>query len=182
LQVTLKLFASLTDYLPAGSLNNRVYLEAGEYDSVADIIELRQPIVEAAEADARADVALYEAEAAATEEPGRRAALLVEVARLAETAPAVADGERAGDEAELAAARRADAMGGRKPRRGHHRSVGARGCRALRARGPHDPVAEWAVETDTAVTANAVYSATEGQSMELLVHRTAALARKRQQW
>jgi sulfur carrier protein ThiS len=39
LRVTLKLFASLTDYLPAGSLNNRVDLDVGESDSVADIIE-----------------------------------------------------------------------------------------------------------------------------------------------
>ena len=39
MRVTLKLFASLADYLPAGSLNNRVEFEAGENDSVADIIE-----------------------------------------------------------------------------------------------------------------------------------------------
>ena len=39
MRVTLKLFASLADYLPAGSMNNRVEFEAGEYDSVADVIE-----------------------------------------------------------------------------------------------------------------------------------------------
>jgi len=87
-----------------------------------DIIELRQPIVEAAETDARADIALYEAEAAATDDPARRAALLVEVARLAEIAPeASASGEggqdrasedrasedRAGEDRALEAARRA---------------------------------------------------------------------------
>ena len=39
MRVTLKLFASLADFLPAGSLSNRVEFEAGEDDSVADIIE-----------------------------------------------------------------------------------------------------------------------------------------------
>ena len=39
MRITLKLFASLADYLPAGSLNNKVEFEAGENDSVAEIIE-----------------------------------------------------------------------------------------------------------------------------------------------
>src|SRR5262245_6301566 len=51
---------------------------------LADLMEVRQPIVEAAEADARADRTLFESEAAAAVEPSRRAALLVEVARLVE--------------------------------------------------------------------------------------------------
>jgi sulfur carrier protein ThiS len=38
MQVTLKLFASLSDYLPPGCLDNRVDLEAGEAESVADIL------------------------------------------------------------------------------------------------------------------------------------------------
>ena len=59
---------------------------------IPDIIELRQPITEAAEADVEADRALYEVEAAATQDPARRAALLLEVARL----QAGAMGETAG--------------------------------------------------------------------------------------
>jgi len=39
LRITLKLFASLADYLPAGSLNNRVEFEVGENESVTEIIE-----------------------------------------------------------------------------------------------------------------------------------------------
>lgn len=39
MQITLKLFASLSDYLPPGSLDNRVDLEAGESESVADILK-----------------------------------------------------------------------------------------------------------------------------------------------
>ena len=39
MQVTLKLFASLSDYLPPGSLDNRVELEAGAGESVADILQ-----------------------------------------------------------------------------------------------------------------------------------------------
>jgi molybdopterin converting factor small subunit len=39
MQVTLKLFANLSDYLPPGSRENRIELEAGEQDSVTDIIE-----------------------------------------------------------------------------------------------------------------------------------------------
>jgi len=39
LRATLKLFASLADYLPAGSLNNRVEFDAGDSDSVEEIIE-----------------------------------------------------------------------------------------------------------------------------------------------
>jgi len=64
---------------------------------LADLLEVRQPIVEAAEADPRVDRALFESEAAAAVEPSRRAALLLEVARLVE---AEGDGEGA-----LAAAR-----------------------------------------------------------------------------
>ena len=66
---------------------------------LGDIVEVRQPIVEAAETDARADRVELESEAAAATEPARRAALLLEVARLVETE---GDGERA-----LAAAREA---------------------------------------------------------------------------
>lgn len=40
--VTLKLFASLSDYLPAGSKDNLVNLEAEEAASVADIIRRYQ--------------------------------------------------------------------------------------------------------------------------------------------
>lgn len=40
--VTLKLFASLSDYLPAGSQDNQVRLEAEEDASVADIIRRYQ--------------------------------------------------------------------------------------------------------------------------------------------
>jgi cellulose synthase operon protein C len=58
------------------------------------------PFEEAAAEDARADAALFEAEAAAAPEAGRRASLLLEVARLAATA--LADGDAA-----LAAARAA---------------------------------------------------------------------------
>ena len=64
---------------------------------LADLLEVRQPIVEAAEADPRVDRTLFESEAAAAVEPPRRAALLLEVARLVE---AEGDGEGA-----LAAAR-----------------------------------------------------------------------------
>jgi Tfp pilus assembly protein PilF len=56
---------------------NRAELEG----MIPDAIEVRQPIVEASESDPRADLALYEAEAAAAE-GGRRAALLLEIARL----------------------------------------------------------------------------------------------------
>ena len=59
---------------------------------LGDIVEVRQPIAEAAETDARADRAELEGEAAAADEPARRAALLIEVARLVE---AEGDGERA---------------------------------------------------------------------------------------
>jgi tetratricopeptide (TPR) repeat protein len=50
-------------------------------DLVPDPIEVRPPIVEAAESDPRADLTLYELEAAAAD-GGRRAALLLEAARL----------------------------------------------------------------------------------------------------
>lgn len=36
--VTLKLFASLSDYLPAGSKDNQAALEAGDDETVAEII------------------------------------------------------------------------------------------------------------------------------------------------
>ncbi len=39
MQITLKLYASLADYLPPGSSNNRAEVEVGENDSVADIVE-----------------------------------------------------------------------------------------------------------------------------------------------
>src|SRR3954451_19519303 len=64
---------------------------------LGDLVEVRQPIAEAAETDGRADRVELEREADAASEPARRAALLVEVARLVE---AEGDGERA-----LAAAR-----------------------------------------------------------------------------
>jgi tetratricopeptide (TPR) repeat protein len=51
---------------------------------LADLLEVRQPIVEAAETDARVDRTLFESEAAAAVEPSRRAALLLEVGRLVE--------------------------------------------------------------------------------------------------
>ncbi len=40
--VTLKLFASLSDYLPAGSQDNQVNLEAEEAATVADILRRYQ--------------------------------------------------------------------------------------------------------------------------------------------
>jgi tetratricopeptide (TPR) repeat protein len=70
----------------------------GEVD-LGEFVEVRQPIVEAAEIDARADRTLFENEAAAAAEPAHRAALLLEVGRLAE---AEGDPERV-----LAAARAA---------------------------------------------------------------------------
>ena len=39
MRITLKLFANLTDFLPAGSLDNHAEVEAGENDTVSDIIE-----------------------------------------------------------------------------------------------------------------------------------------------
>src|SRR6188768_1734530 len=57
-------------------------------DIVAEIVEVRQPMAEAAEEDARADRRLYEAEADAAAEPARRAVLLLEAARLADGPPA----------------------------------------------------------------------------------------------
>src|SRR5215468_7126039 len=66
---------------------------------LGDLVEVRQPIVEAAETDARADRELFESEAAAADEAPRRAALHLEAARLLE-----AEGDRAGA---LAAARAA---------------------------------------------------------------------------
>jgi len=62
----------------------------GDFE-LGDLVEVRQPIVEAAETDVRADRALFESEAAAADEPARRAALLLEVARLVE-----AEGDRDG--------------------------------------------------------------------------------------
>ncbi len=62
-----------------------------------DLLEARQPMVEAAEEDPRADRTSFESEAAAANEPRRRAALLLEVAHFLEVE---GDGERA-----LAAAR-----------------------------------------------------------------------------
>lgn len=58
---------------------------------LGDLVEVRQPIVEAAETDAHADRALFEREAEAAVEPVRRAGLLLEVARLVE-----AEGDRDG--------------------------------------------------------------------------------------
>src|SRR6478609_3827419 len=57
-------------------------------DIVADIVEVRQPMAEAAEEDTRADRQLYEAEAEAAPEPARRAVLLLEAARLVDGPPA----------------------------------------------------------------------------------------------
>lgn len=42
MQITLKLFASLSDYLPPGSRDNRVDLETGEGDTVAAVIQRYQ--------------------------------------------------------------------------------------------------------------------------------------------
>src|SRR5688572_21837826 len=56
-------------------------------DIVADIVEVRQPMAEAAEEDAHGDRQLYEAEADAAE-PSRRAVLLLEAARLVDGPPA----------------------------------------------------------------------------------------------
>lgn len=39
MQITLKLFANLADYLPPGSRDNRVDLEADAAESVADILK-----------------------------------------------------------------------------------------------------------------------------------------------
>src|SRR4051812_33211311 len=55
----------------------------GEVD-LTDMVEVRQPIAEAAETDARADRTLFETEASAATDGARRAALLLEVARLVE--------------------------------------------------------------------------------------------------
>ena len=57
--------------------------DEGEVD-FADIVEVRQPIVEAAEIDLHAERTLIEHEAAAATEASGRAALLLEVARLRE--------------------------------------------------------------------------------------------------
>ena len=73
----------------------------GEFD-LADIVEVRQPIVEAAETNAGADRTLFESEAAAATEPSRRAGLLLEVARLVE-AEGDADGALAAARAAFAA-------------------------------------------------------------------------------
>src|SRR5262245_14961859 len=51
---------------------------------LADIVEVRQPIAEAAEIDPHADRTLIEREAAAATDASRRAALLLELARLVE--------------------------------------------------------------------------------------------------
>ncbi|HMF39751.1 MAG TPA: hypothetical protein VKQ32_03595, partial [Polyangia bacterium] len=66
---------------------------------LGDLVEVRQPIAEAAESDAHADRTLFESEAAAADQAPRRAGLLLEVSRLLE-----AEGEREGA---LAAARTA---------------------------------------------------------------------------
>ncbi len=42
MRITLKLFASLADYLPAGSRDNRLELDAGENETVADILKRYQ--------------------------------------------------------------------------------------------------------------------------------------------
>src|SRR4051812_24739020 len=73
----------------------------GEVD-LTDMVEVRQPIAEAAETDAHADRALFESEAAAAAEPSRRAALLLEVARLVE-ADGDLDGARAASREAFAA-------------------------------------------------------------------------------
>jgi tetratricopeptide (TPR) repeat protein len=66
---------------------------------LGDIVEVRQPIMEAAETDTQADRKLFESEAEAATEPSRRAVLLLEIARLVE-----AEGNREGT---LAATRQA---------------------------------------------------------------------------
>ncbi len=76
----------------------------GEGDvDLTDMVEVRQPIAEAAETDARVDRALFESEAAAATDPSRRAALLLEVARLVE-AEGDLDGARAAAREAFAAA------------------------------------------------------------------------------
>lgn len=45
MRVTLKLFANLSDYLPPGSRDNRIDLEAAEHESVAEILK-RYPLPE----------------------------------------------------------------------------------------------------------------------------------------
>src|SRR6266496_589914 len=89
---------------------------------LGDLVEVRQPIAEAAETDPRADRVELEREADAAPEPARRAALLLEVARLVE---AEGDGERA-----LAAARDAFAADPSLP-------VTLWGLRRLLARADH---------------------------------------------
>jgi tetratricopeptide (TPR) repeat protein len=66
---------------------------------LGELVEVRQPIVEAAEADPRVDRVLFESEAGAADDANRRAGLLIEAARLLE-----AEGDRDGA---LAAARAA---------------------------------------------------------------------------
>src|SRR5438270_485506 len=56
---------------------------AAELLDIVDVVELRPPIVEAADDDARAEIELYRGEAAAGD-GARRAGLLGEVARLEE--------------------------------------------------------------------------------------------------
>ena len=77
--------------LPVGAAPPVVAEETtADDDIVADIVEVRQPMAEAAEEDARADRRLYEAEAdaAAATAPARRAVLLLEAARLVDGPPA----------------------------------------------------------------------------------------------
>jgi cellulose synthase operon protein C len=66
---------------------NRIEVEAAP--EIPDAIEVPQPMAEAAEGDPVADLALFEAEAAVAD-GGRRAALLVEVARLKSDPPEAA--------------------------------------------------------------------------------------------
>jgi tetratricopeptide (TPR) repeat protein len=69
---------------------------APELLDIVDVVELRPPIVEAAEDEPRGEIELYRGEAAAAD-GGRRAGLLVEVARLEERI--AAEEGRAGEEA-----------------------------------------------------------------------------------
>ncbi|HSS39199.1 MAG TPA: hypothetical protein VLT58_10555, partial [Polyangia bacterium] len=78
---------------------------ASELLDIVDVVELRPPIVEAADDDPRADIELFRAEAAAGD-GARRAGLLVEVAQLEERL-GQQENNPAGDDLALTSARAA---------------------------------------------------------------------------
>src|SRR5206468_6537036 len=78
---------------------------ASELLDIVDVVELRPPIVEAAEEDPRAEIELFRAEAAAGD-GARRAGLLVEVAELEERLGRQ-ENNPAGDDLALTSARAA---------------------------------------------------------------------------